>query len=228
VAQPPGSLRSAGGGNLQWQAHCPGDLAGGGLISSRRRARSQVNHTRDHRREEVIDLSGGAGRFTWVRFPSPAPLSRQAGRRQPAPARASRASYALIAPSSQAVILSRDGCCRLVPALDSHVGDRRRRSFAGGSCFSKRAFLTGHYRPDADIGRRGRPRHHPTLDPGIRNRITATKVTPAAEVELPPWRRRSYAHPGSPTCRRPATQRCAFPGPPEWRSPTKAGPSHRG
>jgi len=56
----------------------------------------------------------------------------------------------LIARSSQAFMLSSVGCCRLVLALDSHVGDGCRRSFAGGSGFSKRTFVTGYYRPHAD------------------------------------------------------------------------------
>jgi hypothetical protein len=38
--------------------------------------RSQVNHTRSRRRSQVIDSASEAGRLTWVRFPSPAPLLR--------------------------------------------------------------------------------------------------------------------------------------------------------
>ena len=41
-------------------------------------ARSHVNHTRGHRCWQVIDPTSRAGSLTWVRFPSPAPLSRQA------------------------------------------------------------------------------------------------------------------------------------------------------
>jgi hypothetical protein len=48
-------------------------------------------------------------------------------------------------------MLSSVGCCRLVLALDSHVGDGCRRSFAGGSRFSKRTFVTGYYRPGGVI-----------------------------------------------------------------------------
>ena len=33
---------------------------------------SHGNHTQNHRRWQVIDPAGGAGRLTWVRFPSPA------------------------------------------------------------------------------------------------------------------------------------------------------------
>jgi hypothetical protein len=39
---------------------------------------SHVNHTRDRRCAQVIDPANGAGQLTWVRFPSPAPPSRQA------------------------------------------------------------------------------------------------------------------------------------------------------
>ena len=51
----------------------------------------------------------------------------------------------------QAFILSRVGCCRLVLAMDSHVGDGCRRPFADGSGFSMRTFVTGYRRPGAVV-----------------------------------------------------------------------------
>jgi len=75
----------------------------------------------------------------------------------------SRANYVLIALSSQAFILSPIGCCRLVLALDSHVGDGCRGSPAGGSGFSKRTFATGYYRPTAVTWRRCRKRSFPVV-----------------------------------------------------------------
>ena len=75
LAEPSGSVRPAGRGDSQREANCPGDCACGSMISPAA-ARSHVNHTRDHRRQQVIDSTGRAAWLTWVRFPSPAPSLR--------------------------------------------------------------------------------------------------------------------------------------------------------